>query len=87
MANIQTWVLDAIPPLVEILKAARATKAAADIAQQSLAFIGNVAASISVERRRKAAQHLNKDLAPLVEDPDNFTDAAPILFVQSSTCK
>lgn len=43
LAKTQTWVLDAIPPLVEILEAARAgtlnSKAAADVAQQSLAFI------------------------------------------------
>jgi len=64
LAKTQTWVLDAIPPLVEILESARAgtlnSKAAADAAQQSLTFIGNTAASISVERRRKAAQHITE---------------------------
>jgi len=80
LAKTQTWVLDAIRPLVEILESARAGTLNSKVAQQSLTFIGNAAASISAERRRKAAQHINRNLASLVEDPDNFTEAAPMLF-------
>ena len=87
LAKTQTWVLNATPPLVEIFEGARTgtltPKAAAEAAQQAMAFIGNALASISAERRRKAAQHINKDLTSLVDDPDNFTDAAPMLFGQT----
>ena len=63
-ARIQMLVLDAAAPLVNILELARKgtlnTKEAAESAQQALKLLGNASANISMERRRKATQHLNR---------------------------
>ena len=83
-ARIQTLVLDAACPLINMLESARKgtlnTKEAAESAQQALKLLGNASANISRERRQKATQHLNPELATLVDDEESFKDAAPMLF-------
>ena len=86
-ARIQTLVLDAAPPLINILESARKgtlnTKEAAESAQQALKLLGNASTNISMERRRKATQHLNAELVTLINDEESFKDAAPLLFGKS----
>ena len=82
--RIQTLVLDAACPLINMLESARKgtlnTKEAAGSAQQALKLLGNASANISRERKQKATQHLNPELATLVDDEESFKDAAPMLF-------
>ena len=84
LARIQTLVLDAAAPLLSTLEAARSgsltPKGAAESAQLALKLLGNASANISTERRRKATTHLNPELGTLIEDEDNFREAAPFLF-------
>ena len=56
------------------------TKEAAESAQQALKLLGNASANISMDRRRKATQHLNAELTTLVDDEESFRDATPMLF-------
>ena len=83
-ARIQTLVLDAATSLINILESARKgtlnTKEAAESAQQALKLLGNASANISMDRRRKATQHLNAELTTLIDDEESFRDAAPMLF-------
>ena len=83
-ARIQTLVLDAAAPLINILESARKgtlnTKEAAETAQQALKLLGNASANISMGRRHKATQHLNTELVTLLDDEQSFKDAAPLLF-------
>ena len=85
---MQSYVLDAAVPLVNMLESARAgtlnPKDAAESAQQALKLIGNASAHLSSERRRRRASTcLNKELSTLVEDEDTFKDAVPFLFGSS----
>ena len=84
LARIQTLVLDAAAPLLSTLETARSgsltPKGAAESAQLALKLLGNASANISTERRRKAITHLNPELGTLIEDEDNFREAAPFLF-------
>ena len=84
LARLQTLVLDAAAPLLSTLEAARSgsltPKGAAESAQLALKLLGNASANISTERRRKATTHLNPELGTLIEDEDNFREAAPFLF-------
>ena len=50
-----------------------------EAATQSLKFLGNAYSNIS-ERRKKIVTNLNKDLHPLVEEPERYSKAAPYLF-------
>ena len=83
-ACIQTLVLDATTPLINMLELARKgtlnSKEVAESAQQALRLLGNASANISMDRRRKATQHLNTELATLVDEKESFKDAAPMLF-------
>ena len=87
MVRLQTLTLDAASPLINLLESARKgtlmAKEAAESDQQAIKLLGNASANMSVERRRRAATHLNPELATLVEDEDVFADAAPILFSKS----
>lgn len=84
LSRIQTLVLDAVGPLTRVLELHQAGRLTTDIAvdatSQALKFLGNTHAQISTERRKKIAGHLNKDLRPLVEEPERFSSAAPYLF-------
>ena len=84
LCRLQTLVLNAVGPLSAMLELHRAGKltpeAAVEAATQSLRFLGNAHSNISSERRKKVATNLNKDLRPLVEEPERFSKAAPYLF-------
>ena len=84
LARLQTLVLDAAAPLLSTLEAARSgsltPKGAAESAQLALKLLGNASANISTERHRKATIHLNPELGTLIENEDNFCEAAPFLF-------
>ena len=58
------------------------TKEAAESAQQARKLLRNASANISRERRQKATQHLNLELAILVDDEESFKDAAPCSLVK-----
>ena len=84
LCRLQTLVLDAVGPLSAMLELHQAgnltPEAAVEAATQSLKFLGNAHSNISSERRKKVATNLNKDLRPLVEEPERFSKAAPYLF-------
>ena len=58
------------------------SKEAAESAQQALRLPKGMPPPIfqCMDRRRKATQHLNTELATLVDDEESFQDAAPMLF-------
>ena len=82
--GIQTLVLDVACSLINMLESARKgtlnTKETAESAQQALKLLGNASANISRERRQKATQHLNLELATLVDNEESFKDTAAMLF-------
>lgn len=84
LGRLQALVLDAVGPLTHIVeqgqKGTLTPEVAAEAATQALRFLGNASASISLDRRRQVAEHINKDLKPLLEDEDRFRDAPPLLF-------
>ena len=84
LSKLQALLLDAVGPLANLLEQQQAgrltTKAAAEATTQALRFLGNAHANISVEWRKRVATHLNKDLRPLIEEPESFVAAAPLLF-------
>ena len=84
MAHLQSYVLDAACPLVNLLESAcrglLITKDAAESAQQALKLLGHASASMSMERHYKASHFLNKELQTLVQEEKTFKDAAPSLW-------
>ena len=84
LTRIQTLVLDAAAPLLNTLEAARSgsftSEGTAESAQLTLKLLGNASANISTKRHCKATTHLNPELGTLIEDEDNFHEAAPFLF-------
>ena len=84
LARLQALVLDAVGPLTHIVEQAQQGSlipdTAAEAATQALRFLGNASASISLDRRRQVAEHINKDLKPLLEDEERFKEAPPHLF-------
>ncbi len=84
LARLQTLVLDAVGPLAAILEEAAkgnlSPRVAVEAATTSLRLLGNASANLSQERRRRIVVDLNKDLKDLIEDPDHFKEAAPMLF-------
>ena len=81
LSHIQTLVLDAVGPLSSLLElqssGSLTVEAAVEATTHALRFLGNASA---MERRKRAANHLNKDLQPLVEKSDRFTSEVPYLF-------
>ena len=81
LGRLQALALGPLSNLLEIKQAGKLTpEAAADAATQALRFLGNAGSNISTERRKHVVAHLNKDLRPLVEESERFSEAAPLLF-------
>ena len=84
LSRLQTLLLDAVGPLSAMLESHQAGRlapeTAAEAAAQALRFLGNAHANLSAERRKRIVGHFNKDLKPLVEEPERFASAAPYLF-------
>lgn len=83
LARLQALLLDAVGPLSALLELHQGgqltPEKAVEATSQALRFLGNASANISVERRKRVANYLNKDLRTLIED-DSFSNAAPCLF-------
>ena len=77
-------ILDTVGPLASLLEMNQARhltpETVTEAATQALRFLGNAHSHISMERRRRVVAFLNQDLQPLVEEPDRFLTAAPLLF-------
>ena len=84
LARLQTFVTDCVGPLAHILEEAQkgslSTKNVVNATRQAIKFLRNASSHIAQERRRKIAGYLNSDVRVLVEDEDQFVDAAPMLF-------
>ncbi len=84
LARLQALVLDAVGPLAHIVEQAQqgslTAESATEAATRALRFLGNASATISADRRRQVAEHINKDLKPLLEDEEQFKEAPPHLF-------
>ena len=80
LCRLQAMILDAVGPLASLLEMNQAGRLTPEAATQALRFLGNAHSHISTERRRRIVAFLNKDLQPLVEEPDRFLTAAPLLF-------
>ena len=76
LAKTQALLLDALAHLLE----QELSKDVVEALTQSLRFLGNASATISNERRCRAGSHFNEDLKCLIEEEDQFRDAAPLLF-------
>ena len=84
LATIQTYVLDALSPLIAIIevdtKGENITNTqGVNAVKAAIELIGNANARIS-HLRMKIISQMNKSLLPLTEDDGNFTDAPPTLF-------
>ena len=78
--HIQTLVLDAANPLINMLQLPRkGTLNTKEAAEQDSKLLWNTSVNISMGQRRKATQHLNLELVTLVDDEELFKDAAPML--------
>jgi hypothetical protein len=86
LSRFQALLLDTVGPLASMLELKQAGRLipefTADAATQALRLLGNAHANFSVERRKHIASFLNKDLRPLLGEPERFTSAAPLLFWQ-----
>ena len=85
LATIQTYVLDALSPLIAIVEADTkgeniTNTQGVNAVKAAIELIGNANARISHLRRTKIISQMNKSLLPLTEDDGNFTDAPPTLF-------
>ena len=85
LARIQTFVLDAVSPLVSLLEAETTGKSitledAKAATTAALELVCNASARISRLRREKACIHLKKEVQPLAQRDELFGDAAPYLF-------
>ena len=85
LARIQTFVLDAVSPLVSLQEAETAGKTvtldkmkAATTA--ALELVCNTSARISRLRSEKVCAHFKREVQPLAQRDELFTDAAPYLF-------
>ena len=80
LAQLQTFILDALAPLVHIVeetqKGAMLGDQAVDAAKTALSLLGNASAHVSRERRKKVILPLNKKVHPLAEEEEVFAEAA-----------
>ena len=85
LAKIQTFVLDALAPLVSILDLnnkyhRHSFQDTIDAISPAVELIGNTNARISCLRHEKVTLSLNKTLLPLCQEDGNFKSAATALF-------
>ena len=82
---IQTAILDSMAPLTAIVEADTkgdnvTHKQAVNAAKAAIQLVDNANAKFNHLRRTKIISQMNKALLPLIENDENFTDAAPSLF-------
>ena len=85
LAKIQTFILDAVSPLVSLLEAEMAGKTVAieearGATTAALELLCDASTRISCMRHEKVCAHLKKEVQPLAQWDERFTDAAPDLF-------
>ena len=85
LTKIQTFVLDALAPLVSILDLnsrdhCPAYQDTIDTISTAVELLGNASATITHLRREKLTLGLNKTLLSLCQDDENFKSAALALF-------
>ena len=82
LARTQTFVLDAIAPLITILEKGQSLsrEQVRKATLTAVAILGNANTRISRLRREKVINDLNKSLTPLVKEDHHFREAPPNLF-------
>ena len=82
LARTQTFVLDAIAPLTTVLEKGHSLskEQVREATLTAVDLIGSANTRISRLRREKVINDLNKSLAPLVREDDQFKEAPPNLF-------
>ena len=78
LAKTQALLLEAVGPLAHLVQ--DLPQDIAEAVALSLKFFNDASATISNERHRCTGSFFNEDLKCLIEEDDQFKDAAPLLF-------